>query len=99
MMCDDRLWKNQIRALRRRCVTTSVADLFGEATIETLAERVLAAASPRFALAGLSMGGIPDADLVVLSRSGHLSPLERPDAVTHEFTRLLARRPAEDQLS
>ncbi|MDE2296027.1 MAG: alpha/beta fold hydrolase [Gammaproteobacteria bacterium] len=34
---------------------------------------------------------IPDADLVVLARSGHLSPLERPAAVTDEIRRLLSR--------
>lgn len=231
MMCDHRVWENQIRALRARCDTITVADLSGAASIETLAERVLASAPPRFALAGLSMGGIvafemwrraadrithlalldtnpaaettgrqarrlteieaalagnlrevmvesmkplylarchrdnrglldvilamaldlgpdvfrdqslalrdrpdssatlptincptlvlcgredslcpveyhsdmaeqiPDADLVVLSRCGHLSPLEQPDAVADEFTRLLARCPAEDPLS
>lgn len=34
---------------------------------------------------------IPGADLVVLAKSGHLSPLERPMAVTAEIRRLLGR--------
>ncbi len=34
---------------------------------------------------------IPGADLVVLARSGHLSPLERPNSVTDEIRRLLSR--------
>lgn len=39
---------------------------------------------------------IPDADLVVLARSGHLSPLERPDAVTEQIRRLLSRTQQEN---
>ena len=36
---------------------------------------------------------IPDATLVLIPRCGHLAPLERPEAVTHQLL-ALARRPA-----
>ena len=57
MMCDARLFGAQVAALSRdRAVM--VAPITGADTVEALAEGVLAAAPGRFALAGLSMGGI-----------------------------------------
>jgi len=57
MMCDARLFGPQIDALSAdRAVT--VGDIGGHETMAALAASVLAAAPPRFALAGLSMGGI-----------------------------------------
>jgi len=57
MMCDPRLFAPQIAALgRRRAI--HVAPLTEAATMAGLAREVLAHAPPRFALAGLSMGGI-----------------------------------------
>jgi pimeloyl-ACP methyl ester carboxylesterase len=56
MMCDARLWGPQMAALGRRAVLH--APLTGQDSIEGLAASVLAVAPPRFALAGLSMGGI-----------------------------------------
>lgn len=56
MMCDARLWSPQMAALGRRAVLhapCTEADAMAD-----LAAQVLAAAPPRFALAGLSMGGI-----------------------------------------
>lgn len=57
MMCDARLFAPQIAAFSRdRAV--QVAPLGGHDSMAALAAAVLADAPPRFALAGLSMGGI-----------------------------------------
>jgi pimeloyl-ACP methyl ester carboxylesterase len=57
MMCDARLFAPQIAAFSRdRAV--HVAPIGGHDTTAALAREVLAHAPPRFALAGLSMGGI-----------------------------------------
>ncbi len=57
MMCDARLFGPQIAAFSAgRAV--HIASLTGTDSIEGLAKAVLADAPPRFALAGLSMGGI-----------------------------------------
>lgn len=57
MMCDARLFAPQIAVLSQgRAV--QVAPLVDHDTTAALAARVLADAPPRFALAGLSMGGI-----------------------------------------
>lgn len=57
MMCDARLFWPQIRALGRdRAVM--VAPITGASSMGALAQAVLDAAPRRFALAGLSMGGI-----------------------------------------
>jgi len=56
LLCDDRLWRDQIAALRglARC---SVPDLTRDDSLAAMAARALSAAPPRFALCGLSMGG------------------------------------------
>lgn len=56
LLCDHRLWAPQIAALSGRALV-SVADLTLDDTLAAMADRVLAAASARFALAGMSMGG------------------------------------------
>lgn len=56
MMCDARLFAPQIAALEPR--PTIVPALTGHDSMAALAAHVLAEAPPRFALAGLSMGGI-----------------------------------------
>ncbi|SMX46282.1 alpha/beta fold hydrolase [Maliponia aquimaris] len=56
MMCDARLWGPQMASLGRRAVIH--APITEHDTMQALAAAVLAAAPPRFALAGLSMGGI-----------------------------------------
>ncbi|MEM7378964.1 MAG: alpha/beta fold hydrolase [Pseudomonadota bacterium] len=57
MMCDERLFEPQIAALGgERAV--HVLPLTGADSVDRLAGEVLAQAPPRFALAGLSMGGI-----------------------------------------
>lgn len=57
MMCDARLFLPQIAALSAQRMVI-VADITGAETMAELASAVLANAPPRFALAGLSMGGI-----------------------------------------
>lgn len=56
-MCDGRLWGPQIAALSGRR-TIHLAEVAAAETVEALAAAVLRNAPPRFALAGLSMGGI-----------------------------------------
>lgn len=56
LLCDEALWTHQIAGLRE-IATTQVADLTRDDSLSAMAERVLAHAPPRFALAGLSMGG------------------------------------------
>ncbi|EWY39609.1 alpha/beta hydrolase [Skermanella stibiiresistens SB22] len=56
LLCDAALWEHQSRYLTE-VADVSVADLTGHDGIEALADSVLASAPPRFALAGLSMGG------------------------------------------
>jgi len=63
MMCDERLFAPQIAAFKvERCV--EVRPLTASDSVEALAQDVLAAAPPRFALAGLSMGGIVAMEIV-----------------------------------
>ncbi len=57
MMCDARLFGPKINALSGR-YPIMTAPLGGQKTIEKLATEVLQNAPPKFALAGLSMGGI-----------------------------------------
>lgn len=58
MMCDERLWAAQRGGLKDRCASITVADITRADCICALAGAVLANAPARFALAGLSMGGI-----------------------------------------
>ncbi len=57
MMCDARLFAPQIAAFSARR-DICLPSLHGAASIAALARNVLEGAPPRFALAGLSMGGI-----------------------------------------
>ncbi|MBB4287758.1 alpha/beta fold hydrolase [Roseospira goensis] len=56
LLCDAALWAPQVTALRD-IADPVVADLTQDDSLGGMAERVLATAPPRFALAGLSMGG------------------------------------------
>ncbi len=56
LLCDAALWQSQVEALRD-IATPWVADLTQDDSLPAMARRVLAAAPPRFAVAGLSMGG------------------------------------------
>lgn len=55
MMCDERLWSHQMAAMP---ALVQVADLSRCDTIESMAAEAIAAAPGKFAVAGLSMGGI-----------------------------------------
>lgn len=57
MMCDARLWQAVIGPLSARRPVLC-AWIGGQDTVEAMAAAVLEAAPPRFALAGLSLGGI-----------------------------------------
>ncbi len=56
LLCDARLWRDVAPALAAQCV---VADLTGDDSVGAMAERAVALleGAPRFAVAGLSMGG------------------------------------------
>ncbi len=56
LLCDAALWRPQVEALADE-MAAGIADLTLDETVADMAERALAVAPPRFALAGLSMGG------------------------------------------
>ena len=56
LLCDAALWHGQIAGLAD-VAESSVADLTRDDSLVAMARRVLQAAPPQFALAGLSMGG------------------------------------------
>jgi pimeloyl-ACP methyl ester carboxylesterase len=56
LLCDDRLWRDQARDLSD-IAAPFIADLTQDDSIAAMARRALDGAPPRFALAGLSMGG------------------------------------------
>lgn len=56
LLCDAALWRGQSEDLAD-IAGPSVADLTHDDSVTAMARRVLAMAPPRFALAGLSMGG------------------------------------------
>ena len=58
MMCDERVWARQCNDLSDSTSEIIVGDLTKSSSIEGMAENILAEAPERFALAGLSMGGI-----------------------------------------
>jgi len=68
LLCDAALWQYQMTALAE-FAEPGVADLTAAASIAEMASAVLAAAPPRFALAGLSMGGY--VALEILRRAPH----------------------------
>ncbi len=56
LLCDAALWEAQVAGLGG-LVRCHVADVAQDSSLAAMAKRALAAAPPRFALAGLSMGG------------------------------------------
>ena len=62
MMCDARLFAPQVAAIHDRAI--QVAPIAGADAVSRIAELVLRDAPPRFALAGLSMGGIVAMELM-----------------------------------
>ena len=76
MMCDGRLFGPQIAAFGDR--TLHLAPMVGAVTVQALAAQILAHAPPRFALAGLSMGGIVAMEIMAQApcRVTHLALLD-----------------------
>ena len=56
--CDERLWAAQLRFLRPLCPQVAVGDVGAAGDVRGAAAAVLSRAPRRFALAGLSLGGI-----------------------------------------
>ncbi|CTQ49828.1 alpha/beta fold hydrolase [Jannaschia donghaensis] len=65
MMCDARLFAPQLAAIHDRAVM--VSPIAAADTTQALARIVLDAAPPRFALAGLSMGGIVAMEVMAIA--------------------------------
>ncbi|MET3924059.1 alpha/beta fold hydrolase [Devosia sp. 2618] len=89
LICDERLWRDVISGLDAQ---SSVADLTQDDTMAAMAARTLAAAPPRFALAGLSMGGYVALEIMrqAPERVTHLALLDtsaRPDDDARRATR------------
>jgi pimeloyl-ACP methyl ester carboxylesterase len=83
LLCDAALWQYQITALSEFS-DPMVADLMNADTLEEMAKAVLAAAPPRFAIAGLSMGGYVGFELLRqapnrISRAAFLDTSARAD--------------------
>jgi pimeloyl-ACP methyl ester carboxylesterase len=57
LLCDAALWAPQVDALRGLADPIMIGDLTRHDSMGAMAEAILAEAPPRFALAGLSMGG------------------------------------------
>jgi Predicted hydrolases or acyltransferases (alpha/beta hydrolase superfamily) len=72
LICDARLWRDIIDGFADT-MAPMVADLRLDETIAAMASRTLAAAPPRFALAGLSMGGYVALEIM----------RQAPERVTH----------------
>jgi pimeloyl-ACP methyl ester carboxylesterase len=70
LLCDARLWRDVIAGLP---VRSHVADLTQDGSMPAMAQKALAAAPPRFALAGLSMGGYVALEIM----------RQAPERVTH----------------
>ncbi len=66
MMCDSRLFTPQLDAFSAQR-TVAVGALVGSSTITGLAQAMLSASPSRFALAGLSMGGIVAMEMMRLA--------------------------------
>ncbi len=57
-MCDERMWAKQCNDLKNRTTEIMVGDLTRSSSIEGMARDILADAPERFALVGLSIGGL-----------------------------------------
>ena len=91
-MCDERLFAPQISDLTRACATIQAPPLLGGDSVSALASEVLKAAPRRFALAGLSMGGIIAFEMLRQQpeRITHLALIDtnaRPETPDRQVTR------------
>jgi pimeloyl-ACP methyl ester carboxylesterase len=103
LMNDADLWRDQLPALSQ-VAQPVVADITRGETLADLAQAVIAAGGPRFALAGFSLGGIVAQKVMrsVPERVSHLALLDttaRPDDPARQAERArlvdLARRPGQ----
>src|SRR5579862_4647460 len=83
LLCDAGLWQPQLDRFGSR-FDIQVADLTRDDSLRGMAGRVLASAPPRFALAGLSMGGYLAQEILReapqrVSRVALLDTSARPD--------------------
>ncbi len=84
MMCDGRLFSPQVARFSIDRIVT-IAPLTGQNNFEDLASQILNNAPPRFALAGLSMGGIAAMEIMRLApervtRLALMDTNHRPDS-------------------
>jgi pimeloyl-ACP methyl ester carboxylesterase len=84
LLCDEALWRPQIERFGDR-FDIRVADLTRDDSLRGMAGRLLASAPPRFALAGLSMGGYVAQEILReapgrVSRVALLDSSARPDS-------------------
>ena len=84
LLCDRALWENQTRHLAD-IAESRVMDITHADSVEALAAAVLAEAPPRFALAGLSMGGYVAMEIMRraperVSRLALVDTTARPDS-------------------
>ena len=92
LLCDGALWNHQLRYLTE-VAEPRVADLTGHDSVQAMAAAVLAGAPPRFALAGLSMGGYVALELMRQApervlRLALLDTSARPDSAEQKGRRL-----------
>jgi pimeloyl-ACP methyl ester carboxylesterase len=64
LLCDEDLWRDQLPALAPHADITITIEQTRHDSISAIAAAILAAAPPRFALAGLSMGGMVALELM-----------------------------------
>ena len=94
LLCDERLWRDQVAGLadlRPRCV---VADLTRDDSMAAMAARALDALGdvPRFALCGLSMGGYVAFEVLRQAAPGRVTRLALLDTSARPDTPEQARR-------
>jgi pimeloyl-ACP methyl ester carboxylesterase len=92
LLCDRALWEDQILHLGR-LGPVIVPDLTGQDSVAGLAASVLAMAPPRFALAGLSMGGYVSFEILRqaperVARLALVDTFARPDSPEQHERRL-----------
>lgn len=100
-LCDHRLWTSQIAQLSD-IAQPIVMDVGTQTSIKAQAQQLLQQAPPRFALAGLSYGGILALEMIRLApeRISHLALLNtnaRPDVPENEAGRLRQLQFAQQQ--
>jgi pimeloyl-ACP methyl ester carboxylesterase len=64
LLCDERLWRHQVKGLADLAGRVLVPDVTGRDSVEGMARGILEAAPERLALAGLSMGGYVSLEVV-----------------------------------